>query len=632
MHSVALVGNPNVGKTTLFNALTGLNQHTGNYPGVTVEWKEGVWKMESGPVEVVDLPGTYSLSAHSPDEAVVVATLLGEVPSRPRPDAVIALVDASNPERNLYLLSQIFDLGLPVVVALNMTDVAAAKGMRIDAARLAKNLGVPVVPMQANRREGLEPLAAALLKVLIERPAIPSPPMCKDPRVASSPELIRERYSWARRMLVDALERAPGPAETASDRIDRVVTHKLWGTLLFLALMALVFQSIFSWSAPLMDLAELGVAKTGAFVLHFMPEGTLKSLLRDGVVAGAGSVLVFVPQIAALFFFIAILEDCGYMARSAFLMDKLFSRLGLSGRSFIPLLSSFACAVPGIMSTRTIDNARERLVTMLVAPLMSCSARLPVYTIMIAAFVPSTRVFGIFSGQGLALLAMYLVGSLTAIPVALLLKKTLMKNVSPMFLMELPPYKMPDARTVWRRVFHQCRAFVGGAGQMILFVAVIIWALSYFPRSSAPSPTPTQQLSQSFLGRAGKAMEPAFKPLGWDWRITVAALASFPAREVVVATLGTIFNLSAESHDEVRLRDRLKEAKTEDGKPLFNMAVAMSVMVFFALCMQCASTLSVIAKESGHWKWALFAFSYMTVLAYGGAWLAYRGALLLMGG
>jgi ferrous iron transport protein B len=643
VNSVALVGNPNVGKTTLFNALTGLNQHTGNYPGVTVEWKAGEWKIEGAKVEVVDLPGTYSLSAHSPDEAVVVASLLGEIASRPRPDAIIALVDASNPERNLYLLSQIFDLGLPVVVALNMTDVAENKGMKIDTRQLSKNLGVPVVAMRANKREGLEPLGAALLKALRERPAIPMPPMCKDPRVASTPELIRERYAWARRMLVDALERAPGPRETLSDRIDRVMTHKLWGSLIFLGLMALVFQSIFSWSQPLMDLAQNAVAALGALVLHPMSEGTLKSLLRDGVIAGAGSVIVFVPQIAALFFFIAILEDCGYMARSAFLMDKLFSRLGLSGRSFIPMLSSFACAVPGIMSTRTIDNPRERLVTMLVAPLMSCSARLPVYTIMIAAFVPATPIFGIFNGQGLTLLAMYLIGAATAIPVALILKNILMKNVSPMFLIELPPYKMPDARTVWRRVYHQCKAFVSGAGRMILMVAVVVWALSYFPRAAAmpsaagvanaaPIPaTPTEQLSQSFLGRAGRSLEPAFRPLGWDWRITVAALASFPAREVVVATLGTIFNLSVASDDDVRLRDRLKQATGADGKPLFNMAVAMSVMVFFALCMQCASTLSVIAKESGSWKWAAFAFSYMTVLAYAGAWLAYHGALLVMG-
>lgn len=637
MPSVAIVGNPNVGKTTLFNALTGLNQHTGNYPGVTVEWKAGEWRVAAESLELVDLPGTYSLSAHSPDEAVVVATLLGEVASRPRPDALLALVDASNPERNLYLLSQIFDLGIPTVVALNMGDVAEKKGMHIDAQQLSKNLGVPVIAVRANRRDGLEALGGAILTALRERPAIPSPPMCKDPRVASTPELIRDRYAWARRMLVDALERSQGPQETVSDRLDRIITHKIWGTLIFLALMALVFQTIFTWSQPLQDWIQNGVSALGAILLHSIPEGTLKSLLRDGVIAGAGAVLVFVPQIASLFFFIAILEDCGYMARSAFLMDKLFSRLGLSGRSFIPLLSSFACAVPGIMSTRTIDNARERLVTMLVAPLMSCSARLPVYTLMIAAFVPASQVWGIFSLQGITLLAMYMIGAVVAIPIALILKGSLMKNVSPMFLIELPPYKLPDPRTVWRRVYHQCKAFVAGAGQVILGVTVIVWALAYFPKAAPvaanmPQPSAEAQLSHSILGEAGRVLEPAFKPIGWDWRITVAALASFPAREVVVGTLGTIFNMSAgDGKDETKLRDRLKEATTEDGKPLFNMAVALSVMVFFALCMQCASTLSVIAKESGSWKWSAFAFTYMTILAYGGAWIAYHATLALSG-
>jgi ferrous iron transport protein B len=627
---VALAGNPNVGKTTLFNALTGMQLHTANYPGVTVEWTAGSWKLPGGGmVELVDLPGTYSLSAQAPDEAVVVASLLGEVKERPRPDAILALVDASNPERNLYLLSQIFDLGIPCIVALNMIDVAEDKGLKIDARRLEKNLGVTVVSVRANRQEGAEELGKAMAALLAsETPTLP-PPACKDPRVAATPDLIRERYAWARRMLVDVIERPDGPRRTVSDRIDYLVTHKLWGSLIFLGLMLFVFQSLFTWSKPLMDLAEFGVSKIGVLLLGHFPEGILKSLLKDGVIAGAGSVVVFVPQIAALFFFIAILEDCGYMARSAFLMDKLFSRIGLSGRSFIPLLSSFACAVPGIMATRTIDNSRERLSTMLLAPLMSCSARLPVYTLMIAGFVPAVHVWGYFSSQGLVMLAMYLLGGLVAIPAALVFKKTLMKGVSPLFLIELPAYKWPDARTVWRRMLQQSKGFVYGAGTTIMMVGVIVWALSYFPRPVIPTAgqpplLASQQLEQSALGIMGKALEPAFKPLGWDWRITMAAIASFPAREVIVGTLGTIFNLSSDTGgNDLRLSQKLKEAKWPDGRPLFNLGVALSIMVFFALCMQCASTLSVIKKESGHWKWAALAFSYMTVLAYLAAWATF---------
>lgn len=625
MKSVALVGNPNVGKTTLFNALTGLSHHTGNYPGVTVEWKAGEARIAGEKVEMVDLPGTYSLAAHSPDEAVVVATLLNEIPSRPRPDGLIALVDASNPERNLYLLSQVFDLGIPCIVALNMGDVAATKGMKVDAARLQKNLGVPVIPIQAHKKENLEALKTAMHAMLNGKAVTPGPPMCKDPRVASSPELIRDRYAWARRMLVDAIERPEHPLETVSDRMDRVLTHKVWGTLIFLGLMALVFQSIFSWSAPLMDFMEAALSKTGAALLSPLPEGALKSLLKDGVFGGFAAVAVFIPQIAMLFFFIAILEDCGYMARTAFLMDKFFARLGLSGRSFIPLFSSFACAVPGVMATRTIENPKERLATMMVAPLMSCSARLPVYTIMIAAFVPSTRLAGIFSAQGLTLLFMYLVGVMVAIPVALVFRKLLMRGVSPLFLIELPAYKKPDPRTVWRRMVHQCRAFVVQAGTVIVAVSLVVWALSYFPRAGQGA-TPEQQLSQSMLGRAGRVLEPAFRPLGWDYRITMAALASFPAREVVVSTLGTIFSFT-DGEEDGKLRDRLKEAKWPDGRPLFNLAVALSLMVFFALCMQCASTLAVIARESGSWKWAALTFSYMTTLAWLGAWAAYKTAL-----
>ena len=437
-----------------------------------------------------------------------------------------------------------------------------------------------------------------------------------------------------------------------SDRVDKILTHRVWGLLALIVVMGMIFQSIYAWSQPLMDLLDALVNWAGRLILAPMGPGILKDLLSEGVIAGVGSVLVFLPQIAVLFFFIAILEDCGYMARSAFLMDRLFAKLGLSGRSFIPLLSSFACAVPGILATRTIADRKERLTTMLVAPLMSCSARLPVYTILIAAFLPSRMVFGVVDQRALLLLALYALGMLVAVPVAYLLRKRMRAGAAPLFLIELPGYKWPDLHTVFRRVAEQCREFITNAGTIILAVAVVVWGLGAFPRPAAltqayeaklaavdaqglPDAARSQArellrqqersdlLRQSWLGRMGRTIEPAFEPLGWDWRVTMAALASFPAREVVVGSLGAIFNASAEDgSDNGGLRQSLKEARRDDGSPVFNIAVALSLMVFFALCAQCASTLAVIRRESGHWGWAAFTFGYMTVLA----WLA--GALV----
>ncbi len=655
--SIALAGNPNVGKTTLFNALTGLNQRTGNYPGVTVAWHAGAWALPSGEAELVDLPGSYSIAAHSPDEKVVQAVLEGR--EGPRPDAVLAIIDASNPERNLYFLSQLMDLGLPVVVALNMVDVAESKGLKVDAPALQRALQLPVVPIQANQRQGLDALAAAMAETLAEPKPAQGPGLPVDAPGASEPETIRRRYAWARQMLVDALTRSASSQTRFSDKVDRVLTHRVWGVLAMVLIMGAVFQSIYAWSAPVMEAMETLVTGLGAALVAPVPDGLLKELLADGVVAGVGGVVVFIPQIMVLFFFIAILEDCGYMARSAFLMDRLFARLGLSGRSFIPLLSSFACAVPGILATRTIADRKERLTTMLVAPLMSCSARLPVYTVMIAAFVPSAMLFGLVDQRALLLFAMYSLGLLVAVPIAWLLRKRMHAGAAPLFLIELPGYKWPDWRTVLRRMLEQSREFVSNAGTIILAVSVVVWFLSAFPRNPALraeleaqrasigtlrlAPEALEQrlaahdeaarsalLQQSVLGRLGKAVEPAFAPLGWDWRISMAAIASFPAREVVVGTLGTIFNAGGDADaSSPRLLETLQRAKRDDGSPLFNLAVAVSLMVFFALCAQCAATLAVIKRESGHWGWAAFVFAYMTALAWAGAALAYHAVLWL---
>lgn len=656
---VALVGNPNVGKTTLFNALTGQNLRTGNYPGVTVTRSAGSWAIPGTKVQLIDLPGSYSLAAHSPDEALVTQFLQGQ--KGPRPDALLVIVDASNPERNFYFLSQLMDLGLPTVLALNMVDVAADKGLRVDPAALQKALGIPVIAIQASRGDGLAALAQAVAETLLAPQAAVGPGLPIDGPGATEPDCIRKRYAWSRQQLVNAIERSQKGAMKLSDRADRILTHRVWGSLALILIMGLVFQSIYTWSQPLMDGMDKLVSWLGGHLLAPLPPGLLKELLADGLVAGAGAVVVFVPQIAVLFLFIALLEDCGYMARSAFLMDRLFSKLGLSGRSFIPLLSSFACAVPGVMATRTIADRKERLTTMLVAPLMSCSARLPVYTVMIAAFIPAVRYYGIVDLRAITLLIFYSLGLIVALPIAWLLRKYFQAGVAPLFLIELPSYKWPNLRTVLRRVWEQSYEFIAQAGTIILSVTVIVWALGAFPKSDAISAdfarqrqtieqskqTPEAQatairileadergaqMQQSYLGRMGHAVEPVFQPLGWDWRISMAAIASFPAREVVIGVLGTIFNsTNTDDAESMQLRGSLQNARRADGKPLFNIAVALSLMVFFALCAQCISTLAVIKRESGHWGWAAFTFTYMTVLAWIAAAATYQIAALLGG-
>ncbi len=726
---IAVVGNPNTGKSTLFTALAGVRQRVGNYPGVTVEKKTGHLRYNGHTFELIDLPGTYSLAPHSPDEMVTVDVLLGRGVGESPPEVVLSIVDASNLERNLFLTSQVLALGLPTVVALNMVDIARDRQIEIDVPALAQRLGVPVVEIQANRRSGLEELKASLALAANEQTAKRENPLPAEfTRIAREvgetfhsargealPAFLVERllldgdgyleqelfqgdaaitaklyharealraanlpvpavealarYDWVARTLQGIVRRPDLHQRTTSDRFDAVLTHRWWGTIIFLVVMALLFSSIFIWADPLMGLVDTAVGSLAEFIEMHLPTGALRSLLVDGVIGGVGAVVIFLPQILILFFFIALLEDCGYMARAAFLMDRLMAGVGLSGKSFIPLLSSFACAVPGIMATRTIENRRDRLATILIAPLMSCSARLPIYVILIGAFVPAERYLGGIVGlQGLTLLSMYAVGVIVAIAVAWVLKRTILRGETPPFVLELPSYKLPSVRNVVYRMTEQGWSFIARAGTVIFAVTIVVWALAYYPRSDEKiaaeiatqraeiaaagassdelaafdEPGHLERLSaslhqqKSFLGQSGKWIEPVVRPLGWDWRIGAAAIASFPAREVVMGVLGVIYQLGpdvdvGEASEQSRLGDQLRAARWDDtGVPVYNLPVALSIMVFFALCAQCAATLAVIRRETNSWHWPVFTFVYLTLLAYLGALVTYQIGIRLL--
>ncbi len=719
--TVALIGNPNTGKSTLFSALSGIQTRIGNYPGCTVEKKIGRLQIGDRAIRLVDLPGTYSLSPRSPDEMVSVDVLLGRMPDVGRPDVIVCIADASNLERNLYLFTQLRELGIPIVLALNMWDIALRNGVTIDLAALEARLGVKVVTCEAQHRYGLETLKEAILAAVGSQPAAPPDLLPEAVRrqeqaltewlategarhphylveralldvggeterrlLELSPAGLRDRLNNSRRVLTDSgirlaaveslsrygwihaqLEGVVVQTETGrepvTDRIDRVVTHWFSGTLIFAGIMFAIFQSLYTLAVPFMEGVEAAQGFVSELATSMMAPGMLRSLIVDGVINGVGSVLVFIPQIALLFVFIAILEDCGYLARAAYLIDRFMSKLGLSGRSFVPLMSSFACAIPGIMGARVIENRRDRFTTILIAPLMSCSARLPVYLLMISAFVPAVYVAGWLPLQGLTLFLMYILGAFVAIPVAWILKKTVLTGETPPFVMELPEYKWPSPWIVVQRVLSQVWRFMEEAGTLIFVTTVLVWAAGYFPgdhteahalaaeieqASRAVEPDDdriaeleqrknaidSQLLTNSFLGRTGRFIEPVVRPLGWDWRIGMAAIASFPAREVIIATLGTIFSLGGDVDSESdTLRGALASATWPDGRPLFTVATAVSVMVFFALCAQCGATLMVIRRETGQWRWPVLTFTYMTVLAYVAAWLAYAVVSRLTG-
>ncbi len=695
LRHIAIIGNPNAGKTTLFNALTGMRQKVGNYPGVTVEKKEGRIIFEDGSEAILlDLPGTYSLTANSPDEKIATDVLLGRVDHTLLPEVVVCVVDASNLERNLYLISQIIDNRLPVVVALNMFDIAERDGLKIDVQKLSAELGVKVIPTVGSKSLGIEELKAAIaghvepssrsrqwilpapvqeecdeLKGLLQQihrlsepiafheaiVLLTSPSALSEHNDRYAPDLIEHvkrdhqkldllgidrhsvvvesRYEWIKRVCSAATVSHRRRGMSASDKIDQIVTHRVWGFVIFIGLMTIMFQSIFSWANVPMELLGNAFNWVGGQVYVMMPAGDLRDLIVNGAIGGVGAVVTFLPQIIFLFLFIGFLEDTGYMARAAFIMDRLMSKVGLHGKSFIPLLGSFACAIPGIMATRTIENRKDRLVTMLVAPLVSCSARLPVYALMIAAFIPRKTVLGIFSLPGLTLVAMYLLGLTAALSMAWVFKKTLLKSDTPAFIMELPPYKMPSFKSVLLHMWERSVLFLKRAGTIILGVSIVLWFLATYPKLEHGSPS--EQLNQSFAGRAGHFIEPIIKPLGFDWKIGIGLIGSILQREVFVSTMGTIYNIKDAKQEggNVSLREHLQQdVDPVSGLPAFTALTAICLMVYYVLAMQCMSTVAVVRRETNGWKWPLFQIGYMTALAYSVTFIVYRIGLVLTKG
>jgi len=700
--TVAVVGNPNAGKSSVFNRLTGLRQHTANYPGVTVERRLGRGTFGGVSLDLIDLPGTYSLSPTSADERIAVDVLFGRVVGTARPDAILAVIDSTRLYQGLYLLQQLTELGRPMIVALTMIDAVEREGRKIDFAALAEALGgVPVYPVVATSGRGFPALNEALARIL----ALPPPRAAAHwPELARAAEAVVERVRArgtelhrveAERWLIDAaepsaavapagidlaearaavfgaepplaaearrryawvratLERVESPGSGVATQAARLVDwlNRPWpATALLIALMFVIFQAVFAWATPLVDLIDAGVVGLGAILSSVLPDGVLESLVVDGVVAGVGSVIVFLPQILILFLFIIVMEDTGYLARAAFLVDRAMRGVGLSGQSVIPLLSSFACAVPSIMATRVIPNRRDRIATILASPFMTCSARWPVYGLLIGAFVP-VRSIGLFNLQGLVMFGLLALGIAGGVGTALLLRSSVLRGENPTFILALPEFRVPNARNVAMKLLDRVRVFLRRAGTVIFMVAVIVWALTYFPRSpdvdaaraaataeAAATLTGTaledrlaeidnqaqaDHLAQSWLGRAGQWVEPAFRPLGWDWRVSAAVIAGFPAREVVVAVLGTIYAVGGEA-DEETLRGRIRSATHPDGTPVFTLPMVFGLLLFYAWCLQCAATLAVIRRETNSWRWPIFAWSYMTALGYGGALLIYQ--------
>ena len=680
--SIAVVGNPNSGKSTLFNRLTGLKQRIGNYPGVTVERHIGILKTEDKTVELIDLPGTHSLSAHSLEEHITVDVIFGRMEGTRTPDGILAVLDATNLYQGLFLVQQLIELELPTVVALTMTDAAEKSGIQVDTAELGAMLGVPIYPVVATTGAGLDMLRRALANIKDLTPprrvrVWPELTECAESLAQDSREPLRfaelerllidgptdanraivdklgekaaasihdkraelfgdeppialdarKRYAWVRSVL-DMVQKSAPAYVTWRTRVTGFLNRPVPGTIGLFLVMAIVFQAVFAWATPIMDAIDGATSALSATVFASLGDNAFSSLVADGIIAGVGSVVIFLPQILILFTFIILLEDSGYLARAAYLMDRAMRSVGLSGQSIIPMISSFACAVPGIMATRVIPNRRDRIATILAAPFMTCSARLPVYALLIAAFVPQTKV-GFLNLQGLILLGLYLFGIFMGILTALLMRKTALRGPKPPFALMLPEFRRPNLQTVAFQLLGRAKVFLRRAGTVIFAVAVIIWALAYYPRAEelpsdlSENTAAALQMEQSWLGRAGKFVEPVFEPLGWDWRVSSAVIAGFPAREVVIAVLGTVYAVGDEA-DEGTLSGRLKSATHSDGTPVFTLPMVIGLLIFYACCLQCAATLAIIRRETNTWRWPLFAWTYMTVIGYVGALLAYQ--------
>ncbi len=614
---VALVGNPNTGKTALFNALTGSRQKVANYAGVTVERKEGFITTAAGrSLSILDLPGTYSLRARSPDEAVTRDAVLGRLAGEAEPDVVVAVADATNLRLVLRLILELKAVGRPMVLALNMFDIAQRQGLRIDLEGLQRELGCPIVTTVATRKRGIAELTAKVDE-LVASGALSTTNVWHEPSAAE----IRGAHREAQRIL-KAYVRPPERPDTFTGKVDAILLHPVAGLAILASIMFLIFQAVFSWAGPPADAIEAGVGWLGAQVASVLPDGLLESLIVDGLFAGVGAVLVFLPQILVLFFFIILLEDFGYMARAAFLLDRLMGVAGLHGRAFIPMLSSFACAIPGIMATRVIDQKRDRLTTILVAPLMTCSARIPVYTLIIGAFIPNRTVGPGLNLQGLVMFGLFVAGVVSALAVAFVIRKVFWRGAVEPFLMELPTYKWPSAENVARNLLQRAQIFLNRAGRMILPLMIVVWVLSTFPYPPEGATGPA--IDYSFAGMIGHAIQPLFAPIGFNWQMVVALIPGFAAREVAVAALGTVYAVA-----DAEANTRTLELQLADA---WSLATGLSFLAWYIFAPQCVATLGVVKRETNSWGWVGVMFLYMITLAYLASFAVYHAAVALGGG
>ncbi len=697
---IALTGNPNTGKTAIFNLLTGLQQKVSNYPGITVEKKLGTMSLNNKrSIQILDLPGSYSLTSESYDEHVVSDEIFSWIHYNKKPNIILSVVDAESLSRNLYLTSQLLDLEIPVIIVLNMMDRISEETLPLSPKQLKERLKVSdVVPISALRKKGINQLRDSIQTTLDNPQDLPSNdiPFEITGILRSSLKPIHDffnktlkyssRLSWAqalrlisRKSLIDMyennnkimiekdlselklihsqtlerldreeidllslesnlryrwidgiLKKKDEPIsepfdESKSEKIDRILTHKYAGPFIFIGILYVIFQSVFSWAVTPMDWVNNVIFHLGSWVQSVIPEHLLRDLIVEGVIGGVGAVLVFLPQIIILVLFMTVIEDTGYMARIAFMLDKLMSKLGLHGKSILPLMTGYGCAIPGIMATRTIDSWKERLVTMLILPLMSCSARLPVYALMIGAFIPSIKLFGIVNAQGFTLVLMYFLGTVTALLLSIIFSKWIPIERNSIFVMEMPPYRIPLMRSIIKQVYLRVKQFVSDAGRIILVISIILWVLASFPKTESE-----HHIQNSYAGKIGKMIEPAIRPLGFDWKIGIGLLTSFAAREVMVSTMATIYNVESDDGNIIRITEALKQDKNQEtGEPVYSTLTGLSIMVFFVFAAQCMATFAVVRRETGTWKWPLFMIFYMTSLAYIMSLIVYQGGLLL---